>query len=91
MGYACSVVYENPYIDPKCQKNIYVYPFTLSHVDTGEVISEKDRCRQCQGSKVSQEKKVLEVHIEKGMKDSQKIVFEGQADEAVCPLNMLIF
>lgn len=49
---------------------------------TGEAISEKDRCRQCLGSKVSQEKKVFEAHVEKGMKDGQKVVFEGQADEA---------
>ncbi|XP_061341924.1 chaperone protein dnaJ A6-like isoform X2 [Gastrolobium bilobum] len=49
---------------------------------TGEVISERDRCPQCKGNKVSQEKKVLEVNVEKGMQQGQKIVFEGQADEA---------
>ncbi|XVF22812.1 hypothetical protein REPUB_Repub12eG0203200 [Reevesia pubescens] len=49
---------------------------------SGEVISDRDRCPQCKGNKVTQEKKVLEVHIEKGMKDGQKITFEGQADEA---------
>ena len=32
--------------------------------------------------KVVQEKKVLEVHIEKGMVNNQKIVFQGEADEA---------
>jgi DnaJ-class molecular chaperone len=52
-------------------------------VDAGEVISERDRCPQCKGNKISQEKKVLEVHVEKGMQQGQKIVFEGQADEAV--------
>eukprot|EP00268_Persea_americana_P045684 TRINITY_DN466_c0_g1_i4.p1 TRINITY_DN466_c0_g1~~TRINITY_DN466_c0_g1_i4.p1 ORF type:complete len:418 (-),score=120.17 TRINITY_DN466_c0_g1_i4:400-1653(-) len=49
---------------------------------SGEVISEKDKCNQCKGNKVSQEKKVLEVHVEKGMQHGQKIVFEGEADEA---------
>lgn len=49
---------------------------------TGEVISERDRCPQCKGNKVSQERKVLEVHVDKGMQQGQKIVFEGQADEA---------
>ncbi|KAK8711156.1 hypothetical protein V6N13_146449 [Hibiscus sabdariffa] len=49
---------------------------------SGEVISDRDRCPQCKGNKVTQEKKVLEVHIEKGMRDGQKITFEGQADEA---------
>lgn len=52
-------------------------------IDAGEVISERDRCPQCKGNKVTQEKKVLEVHVEKGMQQGQKIVFEGQADEAV--------
>ncbi|EEF50289.1 Chaperone protein dnaJ, putative [Ricinus communis] len=42
---------------------------------SGEIISEKDKCPQCKG------KKVLEVHVEKGMQHGQKIVFQGQADE----------
>lgn len=49
---------------------------------SGEVINERDRCTQCRGNKVSQEKKVLEVHIEKGMQNDEKIVFAGQADQA---------
>lgn len=49
---------------------------------SGEVINERDKCPLCKGNKVSQEKKVLEVHVEKGMQQGQKIVFEGQADEA---------
>lgn len=48
---------------------------------SGEVISDKDRCSQCKGKKVTQEKKVLDVHVEKGMQHGQKIVFQGQADE----------
>ena len=50
---------------------------------SGEIISDKDKCPSCKGSKVVQEKKVLEVHVEKGMQHGQKIVFQGQADEAV--------
>ncbi|XP_071721803.1 dnaJ protein homolog isoform X2 [Rutidosis leptorrhynchoides] len=49
---------------------------------TGETINDKDRCPQCKGDKVSQEKKVLEVHVEKGMQNGQKITFPGEADEA---------
>ncbi|MCD7460886.1 DNAj domain protein [Datura stramonium] len=49
---------------------------------SGEVISERDRCPQCKGNKITQEKKVLEVNVEKGMSHSQKIVFDGEADEA---------
>nr|XP_043628520.1 dnaJ protein homolog 2-like [Erigeron canadensis] len=49
---------------------------------SGESINERDRCLQCKGKKVTSEKKVLEVYVEKGMQDGQKITFEGQADEA---------
>ena len=51
---------------------------------TGETINDRDRCPQCKGEKVVQEKKVLEVHVEKGMQSRQKITFPGEADEAVC-------
>lgn len=62
-------------------------------VNTGEVISERDRCTQCKGKKITQEKKVLEVNVEKGMQHGQKIVFDGEADEAVrvlCNANILL-
>ncbi|XWS77291.1 hypothetical protein CRYUN_Cryun01aG0248700 [Craigia yunnanensis] len=49
---------------------------------SGEVINDRDRCPQCKGNKVTQGRKVLEVHVEKGMQNGQKITFEGQADEA---------
>ncbi|GJU65880.1 DnaJ protein homolog 2-like protein [Tanacetum coccineum] len=49
---------------------------------SGESINEKDRCQPCKEKKVTQEKKVLEVHVEKGLQHSQKITFEGQANEA---------
>ncbi|RZC62258.1 hypothetical protein C5167_024018 [Papaver somniferum] len=50
---------------------------------TGEKdISPKDRCPQCKGKKVVPEKKVLEVHVEKGMRNGQKIKFPGKSDEA---------
>lgn len=50
---------------------------------TGETINDKDRCPQCKGEKVVQEKKVLEVVVEKGMQNGQRITFPGEADEAV--------
>nr|ABI18985.1 molecular chaperone DjA2 [Allium ampeloprasum] len=49
---------------------------------TGEMINDKDRCPLCKGEKVVQEKKVLEVHVEKGMQNGQRITFPGEADEA---------
>jgi DnaJ homolog subfamily A member 2 len=50
---------------------------------SGETINDKDRCPQCKGDKVVPEKKVLEVVVEKGMQNGQKITFPGEADEAV--------
>lgn len=46
----------------------------------GERIREKDRCKACDGKKVSREKKILEVHIDKGMEDGQRIAFSGEGD-----------
>ena len=51
---------------------------------TGDTINDKDRCPQCKGEKVVQGKKVLEVIVEKGMQNGQKITFPGETDEAVC-------
>jgi DnaJ family protein A protein 2 len=49
---------------------------------TGESISDADRCKTCVGRKVTEDKKVLEVHIEKGMMNNQKITFRGESDQA---------
>ncbi|XP_020905796.1 dnaJ homolog subfamily A member 1 [Exaiptasia diaphana] len=47
----------------------------------GERISEKDRCKTCQGKKVVRERKILEVHIDRGMRDGQRITFHGEGDQ----------
>ncbi|XP_023029781.1 dnaJ heat shock protein family (Hsp40) member A4-like [Leptinotarsa decemlineata] len=47
----------------------------------GERINPKDRCKQCLGKKVVRDRKVLEVHIDKGMTDGQKIIFNGEGDQ----------
>ncbi|KIJ17275.1 hypothetical protein PAXINDRAFT_162188 [Paxillus involutus ATCC 200175] len=49
---------------------------------TGEVINAKDRCSNCKGKKVLPEKKILEVHIDKGMKGGQTITFSGESDQS---------
>ena len=33
----------------------------------GERINPKDRCKNCQGNKVTRERKILEVNIDKGL------------------------
>jgi DnaJ family protein A protein 2 len=45
------------------------------------VIREKDRCNACKGKKVCNETKILEVHVDKGMKGNQKILFRGEGDQ----------
>jgi len=47
----------------------------------GEVIDAKHRCKHCQGKKIVKERKILEVHIDKGMKDNQQIRFSGEGDQ----------
>lgn len=48
---------------------------------TGKILNEKDKCKSCTGKKVYKDRKVLEVNIEKGMKNGQKIKFADEADE----------
>lgn len=47
----------------------------------GERINEKLRCKNCAGKKTIRERKILEVHIDKGMKDEQQIRFSGEGDQ----------
>ncbi|KAJ1569006.1 Type I HSP40 co-chaperone [Cladochytrium tenue] len=48
----------------------------------GEIINPKDRCKECSGKKVMTERKILEVFIDPGMSDGQKITFNGEGDQA---------
>lgn len=47
----------------------------------GEIIAAKDRCKTCNGKKTVRDRKILEVHIEKGMRDGQRISFSGEGDQ----------
>lgn len=48
----------------------------------GEKINPKDMCKTCNGKKIVHERKILEVHIDKGMTDGQKITFYGEGDQS---------
>ena len=49
---------------------------------TGEIINHRDKCKTCNARKVVSEKKMLEVHVDKGMKGGQTITFSGESDQA---------
>lgn len=46
----------------------------------GEIIVDRYRCTTCEGQKVNKERKVLEVYVDKGMQNGQKITFTGEAN-----------
>jgi len=48
----------------------------------GETVKEKDRCVSCLGKQVVPDRKILEVQIDKGMKNDQSITFAGESDQA---------
>lgn len=47
----------------------------------GESIREKDRCKKCHGKKTSVERKVLHVHVDRGVKSGHKVEFRGEGDQ----------
>jgi DnaJ family protein A protein 2 len=47
----------------------------------GEKCDAKDRCKKCDGKKTAQEQKIIEVQVEPGMRENQKIVFYGEGDQ----------
>eukprot|EP00794_Sanderia_malayensis_P018792 gene18792-20683_t len=47
----------------------------------GEIIDAKHRCKKCKGKKVVEESKILEVQVDKGMRDEQKVTFRGEGDQ----------
>lgn len=48
----------------------------------GEIVRDKDRCPNCSGKQVVSERKTIELVVEKGMRENQKITFSGEADQA---------
>jgi len=58
----------------------------------GEVIPDSGRCNECRGNKLSEEKKVINVDIDKGVKDGKKITFRGESNEMPgCQAGDLVF
>ena len=47
----------------------------------GETIREKDKCKQCNGKKTVIERKVLHVHVDRGVQTGTKLDFRGEGDQ----------
>ncbi|KAL8737880.1 MAG: hypothetical protein Q9181_001252 [Wetmoreana brouardii] len=48
----------------------------------GEIIRDKDRCKRCSGKKTIVERKVLHVHVDKGVKSGHRVDFRGEGDQS---------
>ncbi|KAI1474819.1 hypothetical protein K445DRAFT_9360 [Daldinia sp. EC12] len=48
----------------------------------GEIIKEKDRCKSCNGKKTIVDRKVLHVHVDRGVRSGTKVEFRGEGDQA---------
>jgi len=47
----------------------------------GEIIPEGKRCQNCEGKKTTRETKIVNVEIDKGVKEGKKITLPGEADQ----------
>lgn len=47
----------------------------------GEIIPENDRCDSCKGSKIKEQEKQINIEIDKGMRNGQKIVFHCEGNQ----------
>ncbi|CAH0752907.1 unnamed protein product [Bemisia tabaci] len=75
---------------PSCRGRGYkVFPFGNSQriqmqcdeCVNGEVIRKEDQCTSCKGHKIIEEPKIIEVHVDKGMTENQKIYFKGEGNQ----------
>jgi DnaJ family protein A protein 2 len=48
----------------------------------GEIIKDKDRCKQCSGKKTVVDRKVLHVHVDKGVRSGTRVEFKGEGDQS---------
>jgi DnaJ family protein A protein 2 len=48
----------------------------------GELIKDKDRCKQCSGKKTVVDRKVLQLHVDRGVRSGTRVEFRGDGDQA---------
>jgi len=64
-------------------------PGMIQHMQTmctdchgqGERVSPNDRCKNCQGKKIVKDRKLVQIHVERGMEDGEKIILRGEGDQ----------
>eukprot|EP00919_Chromeraceae_sp_WS-2016_P074559 GHVR01176462.1.p1 GENE.GHVR01176462.1~~GHVR01176462.1.p1 ORF type:complete len:455 (-),score=112.83 GHVR01176462.1:355-1641(-) len=47
----------------------------------GKMLPPNKKCQQCSGTGTTKQRKVLEVHVDKGMPNGHRITFHGEADQ----------
>ena len=47
----------------------------------GDMVRERDKCKQCNFKKTIVERKILHVHIDRGVKSGHRIEFRGEGDQ----------
>merc|ERR1719192_2966465 len=53
----------------------------IQQLGPGMMQQIQSMCQKCHGRKVNRERKILEVQVDKGMEDSQKITFSSEGDQ----------
>jgi len=48
---------------------------------SGERLNAADRCKQCSGKRILKDRKLVQIHVDKGMSDGEKIVLHGEGDQ----------
>ena len=64
---------EGERVDPKLR--------CVSPLPSLPLLPSLPRCKKCNGRKVNRERKILEVSVDKGMEDGQKVTFSGEGDQ----------
>jgi len=58
----------------------------------GERVNPADRCKNCQGKKIIKDKKIIQIHVDRGMQDGEKITLHGEGDQepGIAPGDIII-
>jgi DnaJ-class molecular chaperone len=67
----------------KVDKKKYEVWINYVFFSIGEIIAQKDKCNLCQGDKIIEEKKTLDVVILPGYSHGKKIKFRGENNQLV--------